>query len=77
MLGKQAKMHLLSLLLTASLATSQSVWKKRLTGEDLDTGHRWAVAGTDLGVPYTLENGAIGFLFGDTFSVQSPDGGQG
>lgn len=78
MLGKQAKMHiLLSLLLTASLATSQSVWKKRLTGEDLDTGHRWAVAGTDLGIPYTLENGAIGFLFGDTFSIQSPDSGQG
>lgn len=70
-------MHVLSLLLCASLATSQSVYKKRLTGEDKDTGHRWAVAGTDLGIPYTLENGATGFLFGDTFSTQSPDSGTG
>ena len=70
---KKNKMHVLSLLLCASLATSQSVYKKRLTGEDKDTGHRWAVAGTDLGIPYTLENGATGFLFGDTFSTQSPD----
>lgn len=66
-------MHVLSLLVCASLATSQSVYKKRLTGEDKDTGHRWGVGGTDLGIPYTLENNSTGFLFGDTFSSQSPD----
>ncbi|KAJ5091377.1 hypothetical protein NUU61_006247 [Penicillium alfredii] len=63
-------------LLLATLAAAQngqSVYKKRLTGEDLDTGHRWGVAGTDLGIPYVLENGAIGYLFGDTFSTQWPD----
>ncbi|KAA8650443.1 hypothetical protein EYZ11_000855 [Aspergillus tanneri] len=60
-----------------SAQTGQSVYKKRLTGEDLDTSQRWSVAGTDLGIPYVLENGAIGFLFGDTFSTQWPDDGQG
>ncbi|KAK2757033.1 hypothetical protein FQN54_005002 [Arachnomyces sp. PD_36] len=56
---------------------SASVYKKRLTGEDLDTGARWGVAGTDLGIPYVLENGSIGYLFGDTFSTQWPDDGNG
>ena len=67
---------LLPSLLLAALVTAQngkSVYKKRLTGEDLDTGHRWGVAGTDLGIPYVLENGAIGYLFGDTFSTQWPE----
>ncbi|KAI9927683.1 hypothetical protein MW887_003304 [Aspergillus wentii] len=44
--------------------------------EDLDTGHRWGVAGTDLGIPYVLENGAIGYLFGDTFGTQWPEDGR-
>ncbi|HVH41794.1 MAG TPA: DUF4185 domain-containing protein [Labilithrix sp.] len=48
--------------------------KKRLTGADLDTNHRWAVAGTDLGIPYVLENGSIGYLFGDTFNTPDPFG---
>lgn len=69
---------LLSSLLFAALAFAQngkSVYKKRLTGEDLDTGHRWGVAGTDLGIPYILENESIGYLFGDTFSTQWPEDG--
>ncbi|SCG52348.1 Tat (twin-arginine translocation) pathway signal sequence [Micromonospora echinaurantiaca] len=49
-------------------------WKKRLTGADLDTYHRWRVAGTDLGIPYVLENGSIGYLFGDTFNTPWPEG---
>lgn len=60
------------------VALSQSIWpawfKKRLTGADLDTAYRWQVAGTDLGIPYVLENGSIGYLFGDTFSSASPGG---
>lgn len=71
------KFLLLSLLF-AGLAVAQngkSVYKKRLTGEDLDTGHRWGVAGTDLGIPYILENESIGYLFGDTFSTQWPEDG--
>jgi hypothetical protein len=47
-------------------------FKKRLTGADLDTARRWQVAGTDLGIPYVLENGSIGYLFGDTFSGPRP-----
>ncbi|MGC4896973.1 DUF4185 domain-containing protein [Micromonospora sp. DT31] len=55
---------------TAHAAT----WRKRLTGADLDTNHRWQVAGTDLGIPYVLENGSIGYLFGDTFNTPWPEG---
>ncbi len=51
-----------------------AIWKKRLTGADLDTNHRWRVAGTDLGIPYVLENGSIGYLFGDTFNTPWPEG---
>lgn len=53
-----------------------ATWKKRLTGADLDTASRWHVAGTDLGIPYVLENGSIGYLFGDTFSTPWPESGQ-
>ena len=54
-----------------------ALFKKRITGADLDTAHRWQIAGTDLGIPYVLENGAIGFLFGDTFSSAWPEEGHG
>ena len=50
-----------------------ATWKKRLTGADLDTNSRWQVAGTDLGIPYVLENGSIGYLFGDTFNSPWPE----
>jgi len=59
-----------SLLSKADAAT----WRKRLTGCDLDTFHRWQVGGTDLGIPYVLENGSIGYLFGDTFNTPFPEG---
>lgn len=52
-----------------------ATWKKRITGADMYTASRWGVAGTDLGIPYVLENGSIGYLFGDTFSGAWP--GQG
>ena len=51
-----------------------STFSKRLTGADLDTNARWQVAGTDLGIPYVLENGSIGYLFGDTFNTPWPEG---
>jgi hypothetical protein len=50
-----------------------ATFKKRVTGADLDTSARWRVAGTDLGIPYVLENGSIGYLFGDTFDVANPN----
>src|SRR5215213_9978856 len=59
-------------LATASPAHA-ATWKKRLTGADLDTNIRWQVAGTDLGIPYLLENGSVGYLFGDTFSTAWPE----
>ncbi len=52
----------------------QAVWLKRLTGADRETFSRWQVAGTSLGIPYVLDNGSVGYLFGDTFSTQWPEG---
>jgi hypothetical protein len=49
-------------------------FRKRLTGADLDTSRRWQVAGTGLGIPFVLENGSIGYLFGDTFASALPEG---
>lgn len=51
-----------------------AVFRKRLTGADRDTYRRWRVAGTDLGIPFVLENGSIGYLFGDTFNTALPGG---
>lgn len=59
----------------AAPARAQSTFRKRLTGADLDTARRWNVAGTDLGIPYVLENGSIGYLFGDTFASAWPETG--
>lgn len=56
--------------------TGRAVRKKQLTGAGLDTARRWKVAGTDLGIPYLLENGSVGFLFGDTFSTEQPENGK-
>jgi hypothetical protein len=57
------------------LARQPAKFVKRLTGADLDTARRWWVAGTDLGIPYLLENGSVGFLFGDTFASAWPEQG--
>jgi len=35
----------------------------------------WGVNGTDLGIPYLIENGDVGYVFGDTFSNTPPGGG--
>jgi len=56
-------------------SASAATWTKRLTGADLDTAQRWQVGGTDLGIPYVLENGSIGYLFGDTFAGPWPESG--
>jgi hypothetical protein len=62
-------------LLGSGATASAATWSKRLTGADLDTNSRWHVAGTDLGIPYVLENGSIGYLFGDTFGGPWPEDG--
>lgn len=46
----------------------------RITGYDRAPRWRWGVGGTDLGIPYLLENGSVGFQFGDTFTSAFPDG---
>lgn len=71
LLGAAATLPQLTLIGDAQAAT----WRKRLTGADLYTARRWQVAGTDLGIPYVLENGSIGYLFGDTFSRAWPEDG--
>lgn len=41
--------------------------------KDLTPVPQFDIGGTDLGIPYVLENGAIGYLFGDTFSGAMPN----
>jgi hypothetical protein len=48
----------------------------RLTGVDMQNTTRFGVGGADLGIPFQLENGSVGFLFGDTFQGRDP-GSQG
>ena len=43
-------------------ALALAIPRKRLTGADMYTATNWRVAGTDLGIPYVLENGSIGYL---------------
>lgn len=47
---------------------------RRLTGVDRDPSRRWHVAGTDLGIPYVIDDHTVGFLFGDTFDTATQDG---
>jgi len=50
-------------------------FKERLTGADMPSMSRWHVGGTDLGIPYLLENQtSVGFLFGDTFDAPGAGG---
>jgi len=42
--------------------------------KDLTPVTKYGVGGTDLGIPFTLENGSTGYLFGDTFSSLMPGG---
>lgn len=51
----------------------------RVTGADMPQTTRFGVYGTDLGIPFLLANGSIGYLFGDTFTSANADdihGGQ-
>lgn len=45
----------------------------RLTGADMPACVQWQVCGTDLGIPYLLENNSVGYLFGDTFASRNPE----
>lgn len=42
--------------------------------KDLTPVPQFGVGGTDLGIPFVLENGSIGYLFGDTFTSDLPGG---
>lgn len=44
----------------------------RDTGIDMQPCTDFGVCGTDLGIPFTLPNGSVGYLFGDTFRVAGP-----
>ncbi len=44
----------------------------RDTGMDMQACWRFTVCGTDLGQPFLLQNGSVGYLFGDTFAVKGP-----
>jgi len=57
------------------IATASSAkLKKILTGKGYDPDKRWRIVGTDLGIPYVIQNGSVGFLFGDTFNSSFPHG---
>lgn len=45
----------------------------RDTGMDTLACPRFIVCGTDLGIPFLLPNGGVGYLFGDTFAVAGPN----
>ncbi|MFZ1360880.1 MAG: DUF4185 domain-containing protein [Candidatus Saccharimonadales bacterium] len=45
---------------------------QRITGADTPPCYRWFVCGTDLGIPYLLPNGIVGYIFGDTFDTAMP-----
>lgn len=52
-----------------------AVFIERLTGLDRPSFSRWLVGGTDLGIPYYIENyNSVAFLFGDTFNTNFPNG---
>lgn len=49
-------------------------WQNRMTGADMASCQRWAVCGTDLGIPYALpQNNSVAYLFGDTFNTAWPE----
>lgn len=58
-----------------AMAAGAAFFRGRLTGADMYPSSKWGVGGTDLGIPYVLENGSIGYLFGDTFAGPWPESG--
>ena len=75
MLGGAAAVAAPSGLVPTAAAAGNATFKKRLTGADIYTATNWEVAGTDLAIPYLLENGSVGYLLGDTFSGPWPGTG--
>lgn len=53
---------------TVSSSSSNYPTLQRVTGSDMAPCSEYQVCGTDLGIPYRLENGSVGYLFGDTFT---------
>lgn len=68
--------HALNLAEIASFipSGSQPATLQRVTGADMPSCTQFQVCGTDLGIPYRLENGSVGYLFGDTFTSAQPGG---
>ncbi len=66
---------LLDLPLMRTTAAGAAERKRYLTGPGLPPDTRWHVNGTDLGIPYVIEDGSIGYVFGDTFSSAMPGAG--
>lgn len=53
---------------------SRSLALTRITGADMPQTTRFGVYGTDLAIPYVLENGhSIGYWLGDTFTEADPN----
>lgn len=44
----------------------------RDTGMDAQSCYDFKVCGTDVGQPFLLPNGSVGYLFGDTFAIAGP-----
>lgn len=53
-------------------STGMATFVARISGGDRSTFSKGNVAGTDLLIPYQLENGSVGFLGGDSFSEPFP-----
>lgn len=56
--------------LTVVIRRPASPLRKVSDGHRAKDTDRWGIGGTDLGIPYLLENGSVGFLFGDTFNTR-------
>ena len=57
-------------------AVPAAVFRKRLTGSGTAAARRWGVVGSELGVPYAVPDGGVGYLFGDTFGGAWPESRQ-
>lgn len=44
-----------------------------MTGLDKGSCHLFGVCAADLGIPFSMPDGEVGFLFGDTFATATPD----
>lgn len=49
------------------------VLRCRLTGTDLEPATRRRAGGTELGIPYLVDGGSVGYLFGQTLSSGRPE----